>query len=39
MGFRRFMFRGVMKVREGMGPRLFAALNLCRLRALGGAAA
>src|SRR5206468_10835508 len=22
MGFRRFMFRGVMKVRDGMGPRL-----------------
>ena len=38
MGFRRFMFRGVMKVREEWDLAC-TALNLCRLRALGGAAA
>jgi len=38
MGFRRFMFRGVTKVRDGMGPRLHR-LEPVPLRALGGAAA
>jgi len=38
MGFRRFMFRGVTKVRDD-GDLACAALSLCRLRALGGAAA
>ncbi len=38
MGFRRFMFRGVMKVREEWDLAC-AASNLRRLRALGGAAA
>ncbi len=38
MGFRRFMFRGVTKVRDGMDLAC-VALNLRRLRALGGAAA
>ena len=38
MGFRRFMFRGVTKVRDEGDPAC-AALNLRRLRALGVAAA
>ena len=37
MGFRRFMFRGVTKVREEWD--LACAALKCRLRALGGAAA
>ena len=37
MGFRRFIFRGVTKVRDEWVP--CAALNLRRLRALGVAAA
>jgi len=38
MGVRRFMFRGVTKVRDE-GDLACAALNLRRLRALRGAAA
>jgi len=37
MGFRDFMFRGVTKMRDRMGPRL-RRLNLRRLRARGVAA-
>ena len=39
MGFRRVMFRGVTKVRDGMAYLACAASNLRRLRARGGAAA